>query len=338
MKRMSNLPSLEFCGKADSLAVGVETSNSFRSTCFHKYCETGQWPAETKRLSLQDLDEIKRWKVPTPLWVDLGSVKIRLDYKDAVKERLLVLDNNFAVLALDNDLSQDCLEKNPDILTAGHLDMAWDVPEHDLVVISDIKSSIFAVKDRCDSLQLHAYGMTYAKQCGRSRYLPCIWDASEGKHYIGTIVESDSFAYEEVKERIRIAATNNSDKFTKGTHCSGCWKRDSCPAHLVDLQDDHRFAKLFNGTATEADVREGIIAAKGLGELANKVTEFCKQWAAQHGGVRSEDGRKVWKPIERAGKSSLNTDYLISDLGLKDLSKYMKKGQPYIAYDWKLVK
>jgi len=336
MRRMSSLPTLENCGMSDQLGVGIETSNSFRSTCFHSYCENGEWPKEVKRLSEQDFSEIRRWKKPTDFVYK--NPALRLKYSEADKERILALDNDFAFLDLDSKLTQEELQKIPNLMTAGHLDMAWDVPEHDLIVISDIKSSVFAVKDRCESLQLHAYGLAYSLLKGRSKYITGIWDASDGKHYYGNITETNTFDFEAIKERIRNACNNNSDKYTKGTHCGGCWKRDSCPAHLVDMGDENRFSKLFNGTATEADIREALVAAKGLGELANKVSEHCKDWVKRHGPVRSEDGCKSWQARLRSGRKSLNQEQVMADLGVDSLEKYMKQGEEYLVYDWLLVK
>lgn len=321
---------------SDKLQSNVDSSNAFRSTCFHSFCESGVWPEATKKLSEQDLNEVRRWKKPTTFLHK--SLNLKLEYEQSEKEILVALDRDFNFLPLDNKLSQEELEKIENILTAGHLDMAWDVPELDLVVVSDIKSSIFAVKDRCESLQLHAYGLAYSLLKKRSKYITGIWDASDGKHYYGNVNETGSFDFESIKERIRTACENSSDKYTRGSHCGSCWKRDSCPAHLVDVGEDNRFASIFNGTGTERDYREALVAVKGLGELANKVTEACKSWAARHGGIRSEDGRKVYKPMLRKGKTSLDQDAIIRALKVESLEDFQKQGDESRVYDWFLVK
>lgn len=337
MRRMSNLPVLEYCGMSDQLQKNVESTNALRSTVFHKYAETGVWPETIRQLSEQDRIEISRWKVPKHF--HHPKLGLTLSYKDSDKERLLALDSDFNFISgLDNELAQEELEKIPNLLTAGHLDMAWDVPEQDLVVIFDIKSSIFAVKDRCESLQLHAYGLAYAKLKGRSKYITGIWDASDGEDYWGKVYAIDTFEFEAIKDRIKAACGNTSDKYTRGSHCGSCWKRDSCPAHLVDLPDDNRFRSIFDGTATEREYREALIAVKGLGELANKVTEACKSWSERHGGIRSEDGRKVYKPLLINGRKVLDEDAILAKLGEKNLDAYKKPGNPYSKFDWILVK
>lgn len=335
MRRMSAVGSLEFCGQADKLAKNVQSTAALRSTCFHKYAETGKWPEEIKRLPEVDVTEISRWKTPKDLNHPDGFA---LRYHQADKERLVCLDNNLNYLEIPNDTKQEDLESNPDIFLAGHLDMAWDFPELDLVVIVDIKSSIFAVKDRGESLQLHAYGFAYAKLKGRNNYLPGIWDASDAKYFFGKKVTIGSFEHESIGDRLKIAGNNNDPMYTKGTHCASCWKRDSCPAHLVDLPGDDRFAKLFNGEANEALIREAIIEAKRLFDRGNKLQDLAKSWVDRRGPVRSEDGRKEYKVQLRSGKKSLDTSKVMAALNVNSLDEYMKQGDDYAAYDWRLVK
>lgn len=211
MRRISSLPTLEFCGKSNTVAKGVNSTNAFRSTCFHHHCATGEWPKEFAYLSEQDKLEIQRWKKPGKLRLDRFDGKI-LTYEESQKEVLVALDKSFNNIDLPNELSQDELDKRDDIFVAGHLDMAWYISELSLVVVSDIKSSIFAVKDRAESLQLHGYGVAYARKVGATRYITSIWDASDGKYFISDrVIELDSFEGAEIQERIRLAAINPSD-------------------------------------------------------------------------------------------------------------------------------
>lgn len=335
MRRISSLPVSEFCDAADTIGVQVETTNALRSTIFHKYAETGVWDEAIKKLPDSDVEEIQKWKVPTPLHCFDGDKKLKLDYKDAVKEVRVSLDSDFNFVELPEGIKPDEISsKFPNVLCSGTLDIGWHLPELDLVVVSDIKSSIFAVKARCKSLQLHGYGIGYAQRVGAKRYLVGVWDASDGRHYIDdTIIQLDSFECEEYKGRIKAASVSRGGGLVKGTHCSGCWKRDACPAHLVDVADSE-FASLFNGTATEADIRKALIAAKGLKDKYEKVKDICESWVQRHGPVRSEDGLKVWKPMLRAGRKSLDTKAVCAKLELDNLDDFQKAGQPFAVYDW----
>lgn len=338
MRRISSLPVSEYCGKADEIGKDVETTNAKRSTIFHAYCESGEWPEAIKELPKEDVEEINKWKVPRPLVITVEGKEIRLSYKNAIKEIRVAVDKDFNYIEVPHDLPLSEVQgKFPSILCIGHLDMAWHVPEHDLVVINDIKSSIFAVKARCKSLQLHGYGIAFAQMHKAKKYLTAIWDACDGKHYVDDkIVELDSFECEEYKERIRAASTTKTDSFVVGSHCGGCWKRQSCPAHMVDVPKDHKYYKLLSGDATEADVRQGLIDARQLADTADKLKRAAQDWVKQHGPIRSEDGTKEWTVAMRNGRKSLDKSLIEKEFG--NLDRFMSEGNPFEVFDWRNVR
>lgn len=339
MKRISSLPVAEFCSMADKLGADVASVNAARSTCFHSYCETGRWPEAVKNLPEQDFKEIQRWKVPTVYFHNhhdkSGDTTYKLHYKDAVKETRVSLDKDFNfVETRDGIKPEEIAAEYPHIMCSGTADMAWHLPSLDLVVVEDIKSSVFAVKAREKSLQLHAYGIAFAKKVGAKYYKVGIWDATDGKHYMGDVIALDSWECEEYKERIRTASFNIGDQYTTGTHCGGCWKRDNCSAHLVDVGGDNQFSKVLGPNPSEDDIRSAMVAAKGLETLSKKVMDICKSWAERHGGVPSEDGLKVYKPMLRNGRKSLDTDAVATALGVDSLDGYMVKGNDFVVFDW----
>jgi hypothetical protein len=339
MKRISSLPVAEYCAMSDKIGIDVASVNAARSTCFHSYAETGRWPESVNNLPEQDFAEIQRWKRPTVLIHKDAETVVRLDYKDAIKEIVVALDKDFNFVEVDPTVPQKDIESRyPNAITVGHLDMAWDLPSLDLVVVEDIKSSIFAVKSREKSLQLHAYGIAFAKKMGRSRYKVGIWDANDGKHFIGEVISLESWECEEYKERIRTACNNNGSEHTTGTHCGGCWKRDNCSAHLVDVGSENQFAKVLGPNPKEEDIRQAMVAAKGLETLSKKVMDICKSWSERHGGIRSEDGLKIFKPVLRSGKTSLDKDAIMVELGLESLEKFEKRGNEFQVFDWLNVK
>jgi hypothetical protein len=335
MKRISSLPVAEYCAMSDKIGVDVASVNAARSTCFHSFAETGRWPESVNNLPEQDFAEIQRWKVPTVLVHKDGDNLVRLDYKDSIKETRVSLDKNFNfVETRDGVLPGEIENEYPNVMCSGTADMAWHIPSLNLVVVEDIKSSVFAVKSREKSLQLHAYGIAFAKKLGARYYKVGIWDATDGKHYMGTVIDVDSWECEEYKERIRVASNNNGDSFTTGTHCGGCWKRDICPSHLVKLSGESAFAKVFGPNPTAEDIRTAMIAVKENESINKKVMDIAKSWADRHGGIPSEDGTKLFKARLRSGKKSLNTELVREQLGLDSLEKFMKQGEEYPAYDW----
>ena len=336
MRRISSLPTAEYCPQVDKIGLNVETTQSARSTIFHAYCDTGKWPAELRTLPEADIEEISKWRVPIPFVYKVGNVTHALQYREAARETRVALDKDFNYVRVDPEIPQaEIATKHPEVMIVGHLDMAWVIG--DLVIICDIKSSIFAVKDRCDSLQLHGYGIALATFLGKPRYLTSIWDASDGRYYVsGHAFELDGFEVDEIKDRIRVAATDRDGDFRTGVHCSGCWKRSHCPAHLVDVPEGE-FSALLSGKAREADVRQALVKLKQMGDLTNRIGQACKDWVAQHGPVRSEDGKRQYQCELRAGKDSLDKEAVQRALGVESLDEYMKKGKEFPVFDWRKV-
>jgi hypothetical protein len=334
MRRISSLPTAEYCPKVDKIGQDVESTQAARSTVFHAYCDTGKWPEGLHTLPEADREEISKWRVPMPFIYTQGDVTHALQYPKAIREARVALDREWNYVEIAEHVAQADIEaKHPEIAIVGHLDMAWVVG--DLVIVCDIKSSIWAVKDRCESLQLHGYGLALAVKLGCARYLTAIWDASEGRYYVASApVELDSFACEAIKERIAVAAAERDGDFRTGTHCSGCWKRSHCPAHIRDVPEGE-FQAILTGQAKEVDVREAIVKLKQIGDLSNRVGQAVKDWVSQHGPVRSEDGKKVYKCELRGGKAALDKDKVMRALGASSLDDYMKTGKDFPVFDWR---
>lgn len=337
MRRISSLPTAEFCPRVDRIGQDVESTQSARSTAFHAYCDTGVWPKSVENLPEVDREEIQKWMVPIPFNLKLGDVTHMLRYQTATREQVVALDWSFEHVEIDPTVPQaDIAAKYPQVMIVGHLDMAWDRPDLDLVIVCDIKSSIYAVKDRCDSLQLHGYGLALAKKLGRSRYVTAIWDATDGEYCVRQeAIDIDGFEAEDVRARIKKAATERDGAFLTGSHCGGCWKRTSCPAHIGDLNPESEFFNVLAGTATEAEVREALVKIKQNGDTANKVAEAIKGWVQRRGPVRSEDGSKEYRCSMRAGKESLDKAAVERALGDPGLKSYMKKGREFPVFDWR---
>lgn len=336
MRRISSLPTAEYCSMVDTIGQDVETTQSLRSTIFHEFCDTGVWPGAIERLPIEDYEEIQRWKVPMPFVYRAGDTIHALQYANANREKRVAIDSDFNYVEVPREMPLDQVPASfPQVMAIGHLDMAWALPEYDLLIVCDIKSSIWAVKDRCDSLQLHGYGMAACAATGIKRYLTAIWDATDGRYYVRDApVEIDSFEAENIRARIKVACGASSGVFTTGTHCSSCWKRSHCPKHLVDVPDSE-FTALLNGTAREADVRRALVQLKQKKDLNARIEESIKTWVKQHGPVRSEDGSKLYRCELRGGRDSLDQQAICQALGVKNLDAYKKAGKDFPAFDWR---
>lgn len=336
MRRISSLPTAEFCPRVDTIGLDVETTQSARSTVFHEYCATGKWSADLMTLPEADREEIQKWRIPLPFNYLVGGVPHILQYSNSKREWRVAVDKDFNAVDVPADIPQSEIAKRyPQVMIAGHIDMAWVLPDHNLVIICDIKSSIFAVSDGTRSLQLHGYGLAACAVTGIGRYVTGIWDASEGKYHVSReAVEVDSFEAADIKDRIRRASADREGAYRIGTHCGSCWKRSHCPAHLVDVPEGE-FKAVLSGQATEKDVREALVKKKQLEDLQKAVDQACKMWVKQHGPVRSEDGTK-WYRCELRSRSSYDYDAIAAALGVEDLSNY-KKTTESAHHDWRKI-
>lgn len=336
MRRISSLPTSEFCSRVDKIGQDVASTQAERSTVFHEYCDTGKWPEGLRSLPEADREEIGNWRVPMPFVYKVGSnVTHALQYREAIRESRVALDSSFNYVDVPPEVAQDDIANlYPQVMIVGHLDMAWVVG--DLVIICDIKSSIFAVPERCESLQLHGYGLALAVKLNKPRYLTAIWDASDAQYYVNPNgpVELDGFEAEVIRDRIRLAASERDGGFRVGEHCSGCWKRSRCPAHLVDVPEGE-FKAILSGQATQKDVRQAIIKLKQQKDLVKEVEKSVKSWVDQHGPVISEDGKKHYRCELRSGKLSTDYDRIARELGVKDLDGFKKRGNDYQEYAWR---
>ncbi len=338
MRRISSLPTAEHCPKVDKIGQEVETTASARSTVFHEYCDTGKWNADFVTLPESDQEEILKWKVPMPFVYTVNGVTHALQYKNAKREMRVAVDKNFKAVDVPADVPQgEIAERYPQVMTCGHLDMAWMLPEYDLVIVCDIKSSIFAVKDGNKSLQLHGYGLAACAVTGLGRYLTAIWDASDGRYHVASsAVEVDGFEAADIMTRIRIASTERDGNFRTGTHCAHCWKRSHCPAHLIDVPESE-FKAILSGDCLEKDVREALIKVKQMEDLRKRVDGACKMWVQNHGPVRSEDGKKWWRCELRKRPGGLDQEAVCRALGEENLDKYKKPAGESAHHDWRNI-
>lgn len=336
MRRISSLPTAEHCAGVDTIGQQVESTQALRGTVFHAYCATGVWPDELYQLPQADIEQIQGWHVPTPFNYKMGDVTTLLQYQTAMKEVRVALDHDFNYVDVPPDVPQnEIAERYPNVMVCGHLDLAWHIPHADLLIVCDIKSTIWTVKDRNNSLQLHGYGLALAAKMNVGRYVTCIWDATDGEYYVADeAIEVDGFEAADIRDRIRRASSDRGRQLTTGSYCSQCWKRKSCPAHLVDVPESE-FSAVLSGNATQEQVRNALMRKVQMKDVIEKVEEACRTWVKQNGPLVSEDGTKEWRIALRQGRMGLDKKAVAQELGLSDLSKFNRRGKPYEALDWR---
>ena len=218
----------------------------------------------------------------------------------------------------------------------GTIDIGYYFEEHKLAIVQDIKSSVYAVKDMAESLQLHGYSILFAKKMGADKYITGIWDASDSRHYFSDIIEVDSFEYDGYLNKIQKVSSNNDDKLVTGTHCGGCWSRMQCPSYVVQsVEPTDAESRLLAGKASPSDVIESLQKAKILKDRADLINETAKAYTNLRGPVLDVKTNKIWGPVIKSGKKSLNQNKIKKALNVDNLNDFLDIGSSYTQYSWK---
>lgn len=320
--RISLLPISEFCGKAPVLSeqYGAGRAAAMSSAFHAAQAGAPDAPALASRLTDVEREEIAGWHSPATVVLHPGCT---LDYQHAEKEVEVVLQ-----------------EGELDIV--GHVDFAWiyddafDGFDGRIAYVADIKKSVWTTTEGPESLQLHGYGMAYAKARGCDAYVTGLWCATEGEWlWAKEMVVLDSDRGRAILERIKFAAENRSDEASTGEHCGRCWSRMHCPEHLLP-------AAL--GETWLAPVAEGgdisLVDASFIHKLGalEKMIDVAKEQAkaaVKRGLLRVRDPEtgKIWAPVETKGRVSVDAGKLKAELG-DDAKRFMRQGAPYDQFRW----
>lgn len=155
-------------------------------------------------------------------------------------------------------------------------------------------------------------------------FMTGIWWAREGRWQWSEPIAVDSPLAVQLWQRIRRAATNPPTPVVGG-HCSGCFQRAFCPAHMLpatQLQTD--LAPLAQpGGLTRENALRAYLMLQALGKLADVGKETFKAWMRENGPVPIEGG-KVLALDERAGREYAD----IAALRSAGLVEYIKRSRP----------
>ena len=336
--RISNLGVSQYCRGSNHIR-SASSMRSKRSTIYHKFLETGVLDeVEMLTLSPSDRDEIRQWSPPQD--VVFGGREYSMS--DAVRE---------ALCGLDEYLNYVPVERNPD---SGPGELPYLYPESTIAVgacdlylpsvkvdgkyytvVIDGKSSIHAVSDGTDSLQLHGYGWSLAKKHETHGYIAGIWDLSDSRYYWGSPVLFRTIESIAIGERILVACdSERPNELVTGPHCAGCWKRFACPAHIVDVPEG-RLKGPLGPNPSAKDIADGLVLAKSLRDTSDKLYDNAKAWVAQHGEVSNESGTHTYGLKSHRGRRSLNKKAVMAALGVSSLDAFMSEGAPYTRKQWR---
>lgn len=322
--RMSHLPVSQFCGQAAQLSERYGAGRAaIVSTYFHAVCAgASAVPALRAKLTPEELEDVEAWHKPATVVLYDGAVT--LDYATADKE--------LEVMLTEEGEHTHVADK---AITIGHLDFAWQrlVNGQTVAFVADIKKSKWTVSGP-DSLQILAYGWSYAKLIGADAFVPGIWAAQEGEWMWGNWVDLTDLDSLDVWQRIRHAATNRGEMNT-GPHCRNCYARMHCPEYLYPANDRmNAMAAFAEGIEpTPVQVADAYLAAQAMEDIAKRIKDNAKEYARRGGQIVSADGKRLVMS-ERQGRAGFDLK------GLKATApelaeKFVTRGEPYVVPTWK---
>jgi hypothetical protein len=330
--RASSLKVAEFCGQSAVLSEKYNISGRAAavSTAFHAVCAGAtDAPEKMSRLTDEEREEVGAWYKPTPCEVEPG---VFLDYESAEKELSVGLDAQGRFVDPDTTPA----------LIPGHLDFAWvrerpvaartDWGSAKVAYVCDIKRAAWTAESP-DILQLHAYGMAYAKLRGCRYYVTGLWVAMEGRYvWSDCFVDLRSDEAEEIWERLRAAATNRGDEYSTGQHCRDCWVWNRCPAYTMStvLAKTELAALVDDGEITVDGLTRAVLLAEGMKRLADKALEVAKEHIRRGYEVRDPKTGKVWRATKCRGRETAN----VAALREAGLTEYIKQGADYDRMGW----
>lgn len=321
-----------------------------QSTAWHAYAAGDPKAGELfAMLSEKEREEIREWSIPTTLHYDDHA----LEWKDFEHEVKMALDgdgNALRVVSLDEDGPHGDVLLVPhwrgfgvgvsidaSLVITGSADACTVIEVKDfgkLAIVVDIKRSAYTASEGAASLQLAKYGFGAVARYNARGYLPVIWVAQENRWEFGTLVDMQSFDSATIWNRVVLAATRDDDEYATGAHCSGCWSRTRCPAHMVQLNQD---ALVVPGTTQEAlDHNQALQLALDLKrhkDACDKADEYLKAWEKQNGPIRDGKGKKLTHVYAKGRESSFGAARLREAMGA-EAEKYIQRGNPTESFRW----
>jgi len=316
---MSSLPILQYCGRAADFDDGSGRAAAM-STAFHAWC-AGKPEARMllDALTEEEREEVLTYLKPEPLEV----MGFELSYEDADTEFPVGLTAKCEFPDLDDTVE-----------FTGHPDMGWVIAHkgRKVAVIGDIKRSRWTTPDGPASLQLQAYGLAWAMENDCDGWVTAIWAAIEGGWTVGDVVWLNTEAHHMVVSKMRSTLLPGRG-FSTGSHCSTCYARTRCPAHMVRIDEVDVIAGVLKTELDNDSAVEALIQYYRMVDTAKKLKEHLEAFSKENDGIYDGFG-KVWKPVQVQGRESvLSAKALREQLG-EAAEHLITRGKPFYQYRW----
>lgn len=310
------------------------------STAWHSRC-SGAVDAEQQLLRLTDEEraQVDSWKKPDDVMLPKGA---KLKGPDGLRRDQLIDYLPYSLAEKELEVGLDawghyCDPKSPACISIGHLDFAWVVEMPDgmrIAYVGDLKKREGTTEDGPYSLQLQAYGLAYASLRDCDAYICGIWAGEEGTWtWMKQFVDLDSSESVDIWLKVKAAILNTEGDFCTGAHCTGCYSRFKCPAHVLPPETAVGTLAILDGnTEITPDKATELVLAIGRAEDAIETAKKAmKAWAMRNPGKIRSSG-KVWTASQRDGRESLDKDALFK--AIPDAVKFLKQGKPYTEFRW----
>lgn len=339
MIRCSSLNEAQHCGLAATIEDGATNAAALMGDAFHAAAAARFRPREER---FQEARSIAIGQLGGEHEAEVMEMVNRLAAEwspppHALFERVVGLTRGGTAVA----------PGNPSVITQGTADCMWDDEAAGEVVVLDFKSGARAawnVPIPRDNLQLAAYGLAFADELQRSKMRLGLYLAHEGR-WLWDLVDLDSCEGTRLWERVRAAALRDPNEAVVGPHCSDCWVRLRCPAHLLPItshaERSTALAPLANGDGGLVEPRKLmrlLHACQAMEKIAEAGKDWLRAYVREHGPIVI-DGMQ-WGPVAVKGKESTSIKAL-KESGIYERAVAVgavKPGAPTTQHRWTKVK
>lgn len=333
--RCSSLPVSQFCPKAASLSeeIGASGRSAAISTAFHVKLAGDEERFELLRARLTPEERDQLAELRRPHDVKLGPVELK--FHAAMKEVPVGIDKygRYVPGHVENGRWVEDDGVDAPAITGGSCDFYWFVGG--TVYVVDTKLSEWTTTDGPESLQVLAYGMGLAAFHQAEDMVCGQWDATGGQYWWGPRLDCMSEEFHRRWEMVKAAALNTQGNYQTGPHCGEkCYARFHCPAHAVPLAPDGAPLKLSKEDVTDETAKDLVLLMKRYKDQVKTVEDWLKDFARRRGGISDGNG-KIWAPASVQGRSFLDKEGLIEEIGQETLDRYTRRGKSFDRFTWR---
>lgn len=228
-----------------------------------------------------------------------------------------------------------CDWEDPERVTRGAIDHWWEEDNGEAFVVRDDKTGDRPVTHPAENLQLAPYVVAVSQLM---RYgAKAIGEVANPK--LGKLYRYEYQPGEVERLWQRFLKAEAKTRATPvlaepGGHCSECYQRDQCDVRMLPAIREGAMQALepfiIGGPLlTPETAAIGLRTIQAMQTAVDRADEALRSWVLENGPI--VDGTKEWCPGESQGRESADLKLLKAD----GLTKYIKRGKPYLTFRWR---